>query len=48
MYDSKKVCPNCGWGQKYDSQNDTRMTALYQYCPICGTRLKKQAYSPDI
>ena len=48
MFDKKKVCKNCGWTKKYDSDRDTFNIELYQYCPICGKRLKKEYYSPDI
>jgi len=48
MYDSKKVCFSCGWFMKYDSQYDIRAIGRYEYCPICGKKLNREAYSPDI
>ena len=47
MYNYRKICLECSFAKKFDSNSDIHSIGEYKFCPFCGAKLKTETYSPN-
>lgn len=47
MYNTRKICLQCGYKITYDSDRDIHNFKSYVYCPKCKTVLSVNPYCPN-
>ena len=52
MYNTQKLCKECGWFIRYDAKDITNKTTIIRLhvsiCPDCGIKLETKPWSPNI
>ena len=49
LYNSIKICNDCNWYKKFDSNRDIFRIANKEICPVCeSNNLVMRKYNPDL